>query len=112
MTEAAPDGVDIDAVDVYWRRGCPWCVLLRQRLKGTGVPVRYHDIWEDPAAALVVREAAGGNETVPTVRVGDRALVNPSAGAVRRLVAEVAPHLIPDEPPRRGWLQRRLPGGG
>jgi hypothetical protein len=44
--------------------------------------VRQVNIWEDPQAAARVRSVAGGNETVPTVVVGYRALVNPSVGAV------------------------------
>jgi mycoredoxin len=40
------------------------------------------NIWDDPAAAAIVRGAAGGNETVPTVDVGGRLMVNPSAKQV------------------------------
>ena len=54
-----------------------------------------HNIWEDPAAAAVVRAAARGNETVPTVGVGDTYLVNPSLNAVLELVAREAPGLLP-----------------
>ncbi len=44
------------------------------------------DIWQDPEAAAFVRSVANGNETVPTVSIGDVHLVNPSA----RQVAELA----------------------
>jgi glutaredoxin len=40
------------------------------------------NIWDDPDAAAFVRSVADGNETVPTVVVGDRAMVNPSFQAV------------------------------
>jgi glutaredoxin len=40
------------------------------------------NIWDDPAAAAVVRSIANGNETVPTVVVGGIGMVNPSAGQV------------------------------
>lgn len=94
-----------DAVDVYWRRGCPYCTTLLRSLRRTEIPVRLHDIWKDDAAAATVRRVARGNETVPTVIVGERALVNPSMGALVSVLEEVAPHLVPDEAPRRRFGQ-------
>lgn len=94
-----------DEIDFYWRPGCMFCSALRRKVERSGIPVRYHDIWEDPAAAAVVRRAAGGNETVPTVVVGGEALVNPSIGAVRALVRQLAPHLdVEPARPRRRFL--------
>lgn len=72
--------------------------------------MRFHDIWENPEAAAVVRSAARGNETVPTVVVGGRALVNPTPQAVEALLAEVAPGLLPAQPDgaaRRSFWSRR-----
>jgi glutaredoxin len=83
-----------DALDVYWRPGCPFCSSLKRALKRRKVPMRLHNIWQDPEAAAVVRAAARGNETVPTVVIGGRALVNPSPRAVEALIAEVAPELL------------------
>jgi hypothetical protein len=42
--------------------------------------VRYHEIniWRDREAARFVRSVADGNETVPTVTVRGKALINPS----------------------------------
>lgn len=40
------------------------------------------NIWTDREAAATVRRLAGGNETVPTVVVGDTSFVNPSAAEV------------------------------
>jgi hypothetical protein len=59
---------------------------------------------------------ANGNETVPTVRIGDVALVNPSSSDVLRAVAEHAPDHLPSgyEPPQPGVAARlvtRLLGG-
>lgn len=70
------------AVTVYWRPGCPSCASLRRRLRRTGLVTCEVNIWQDPAGAATVRLVAGGNETVPTVVVGDTALVNPSAATV------------------------------
>lgn len=92
-----------DAVEFYWRPGCPFCMMLHARLGPTNLPLREVNIWEDPEAAARVRSIAGGNETVPTVFVGDHALVNPSAKEVLAAVREHAPDLLPPEQPRTGW---------
>ena len=85
-----------DAIDLYWRPGCGFCMNLERQLKKVDLPIRRHNIWDDEAAAEVVRSHARGNETVPTVVIGDRALVNPSARHLLATVAESAPHLLPD----------------
>jgi mycoredoxin len=69
-------------VVVHWRPGCPFCAALLLGLRLRRVPHRRIDIWQDPEGAAWVRSVAGGHETVPTVRIGDVALVNPSTGAV------------------------------
>ncbi|MCB1004112.1 MAG: NrdH-redoxin [Acidimicrobiales bacterium] len=69
-------------ITVYWRPGCPFCMALRVGLARAGVDTTRVNIWKDPAAAAVVRGAADGNETVPTVEVGGRYLVNPSTRQV------------------------------
>lgn len=71
-------------VEVYWRPGCPYCRMLLRPLRRSGLNLREINIWEDPEAAARVRSAAGGNETVPTVFIGDRAMVNPT---VRQVLA-------------------------
>ena len=81
-------------VTVYWRPGCVFCMQLRSRLRRAHVTVAEVNIWEDKAAAAIVRSIAGGNETVPTVAVGDVTMVNPS---FRRVMAEIqarSPELI------------------
>jgi glutaredoxin len=70
-------------LDVYWRPGCPFCLRLRQSLFAERVPVRWHNIWRDPAAAEFVRSVADGNETVPTVVLAGQAQVNPPPGELR-----------------------------
>jgi glutaredoxin len=102
MTAAA------DAVHVYWRRGCVFCSTLRRGLERAGVETVDHDIWADPAAAAVVRSHANGNETVPTVVIGDVAMVNPSTRRVLDHLERVAPQLLPEgfEHPRPGLLAR------
>lgn len=83
-------------VTVYWRPGCPYCARLRQDLRVLGLPSREVNIWADPSAAAVVRGLAGGNETVPTVVIGDRGYVNPTAARVLAEVRRVVPGFTPD----------------
>jgi mycoredoxin len=68
---------------VYWRPGCGFCARLFNQLDHAGVPHSRVNIWEDANAAATVRSYAHGNETVPTVVVGDTVLVNPSATQVQ-----------------------------
>lgn len=89
------------AVSVYWRPGCPWCALLRRGLEEAGISTIELNIWEDPSAAAKVREVAGGNETVPTVFVGDVALVNPSVAAVKEALAIADGGAHPDGPRKK-----------
>lgn len=73
-------------VTFYWRPGCPFCAQLRRHLLRIGLPFRPVNIWEDPEAAARVRQITGGDETVPTVVAGDRAMVNPSIQEVLEAV--------------------------
>ena len=104
------DHRDNTGVVVYWRPGCWFCSALMRELDRLALPYERRDIWEDDEAAAFVRSVAGGNETVPTVRVGDLALINPSTPDVMRAVAEHAPELLPAgyEPPTTGRLTRAL----
>lgn len=94
-------------VDVYWRPGCPYCVALRRGLDRRGVPARGHDIWADEEARRFVRAANHGNETVPTVRVGQTTLTNPRASRVAELVG-VGSGGRPDRTGLPGLLTRLL----
>ncbi len=70
------------AVTIYWRPMCGYCEALKGQLDARGVSYRSVDIWNERSQAQVVRSATGGDEVVPTVQVGDRFLVNPSADEV------------------------------
>lgn len=72
-------------VTVYTRPGCPYCFVLRRGLRRRRLDFTEVDIWADPDAAALVRDAADGNETVPTVHVAGQWLVNPRAAHVARL---------------------------
>lgn len=83
-----------EAVILFWRPGCGFCASLRRVLEGEGVPVIEINIWEDARAAEAVRSITGGDETVPTVVVGEVALVNPTRRQVLKVLRDEAPHLL------------------
>jgi mycoredoxin len=70
------------AITVYWRPGCGFCGSLFRQLEHAQVPHQRVNIWDDEGAAAIVRSIARGNETVPTVTVGDVGLVNPSVAQI------------------------------
>lgn len=69
------------------------------------------NIWENPADAAYVRSVAGGNETVPTVRIGSTALVNPSPDEVISVAATELPDLELSQPPTQGFFRSILRNG-
>jgi mycoredoxin len=85
---------DRDGVVIYWRPGCTYCMKLRLRLLFTRLPYTKVNIWRDRAAAEFVRSVADGNETVPTVTVAGKAMVNPSKRQLLEAVETYAPHLL------------------
>lgn len=90
-------------VVVYWRPGCPFCRRLRAGLRRRRLPTREVNIWTHPDGAAVVRSIADGNETVPTVVVGDIAMVNPTTTQVLDAVRIEAPELLDRYDVSRGW---------
>jgi mycoredoxin len=89
-------------IDLYWRPGCGFCTMLQRKLDKLGIERIEHNIWDDPADAAVVRGHANGNETVPTVVIGERGFVNPSVGELLAYLGEHHPDLLPAdfEPPQ------------
>ena len=85
-----------DDVVIYWRPDCVFCLDLLLRLRWTRLRYRRADIRKDPGAKAFVRSVADGNETVPTVVVAGRALVNPSKRQVIEAVRAYAPHALDD----------------
>lgn len=95
MTQPAPT---TPRVEVMWRPGCRFCGALRRGLRRAGVLTVEHDIWSSVDAAARVRAATGGDETVPTVFVGPRALVNPSVDQVVSAIRADSPGYQPTPP--------------
>jgi mycoredoxin len=106
MSDDLPELDPGHPITVFWRPGCPFCSSLLRGLDRSGLRYQRTNIWDDEDAATYVRSVAAGNETVPTVRIGDTALVNPSARQVLATVAEAAPdHLPPGySPPQPGRI--------
>lgn len=106
-----------ETIEFYWRPGCGFCMALERSLNKLNIPLDKKNIWDDPAHAETVRTLAGGNETVPTLVIGETALVNPSAKQVLQAMSNEVPHLIPEgvEVPTVGKAGRvisKLLGGG
>ena len=91
---------------VYLRPGCGYCRRLRRSLAREGVAYGVIDIWADPGARDFVRSVADGNETVPTVRLGDEVMVNPEPADLLALIRDKAPELLGAGPTRRFSLWR------
>jgi hypothetical protein len=89
---------------------------LERSLVGAEIPLDKHNIWDDPSAAAFVRSVAGGNETVPTVRVGSTAMVNPSPKEVAAAIVREIPDLADEaetlgQPSAIGKLLQRMING-
>lgn len=69
-------------VIVYWRPMCGYCEVLKADLTTRGIAFTPVDIWADRSKVALITAATGGDEIVPTVQVGERFLVNPSADQV------------------------------
>jgi mycoredoxin len=87
MTPRTEESAFVPDVTVYWRPMCGYCEVLKRGLTRRGVDFTEIDIWARRDKAAVVRSATGGDEVVPTVQVGDRFLVNPSADEVLEALA-------------------------
>ena len=70
-------------------------MALERRLTDANVPFAKFNIWEGSDHAAFVRSVADGNETVPTLRIGEVSLVNPSLEQVLATMATETPDLVP-----------------
>jgi mycoredoxin len=76
---------------LYSTPWCGYCVRLKRQLDREGVSFREVDIEQDPQAESVVKEANGGNATVPTLVFDDgSALTNPSLKQVLAKLEQAA----------------------
>jgi len=69
---------------LYSTPWCGYCHRLKSQLQREGIEFTEVDIEQDPDSALVVEQANGGNQTVPTLVFADgSALTNPSVAQVK-----------------------------
>lgn len=78
MTDAAP----VIEVTMYTTSWCGYCRRLKRALAGHGVVVEEVDIEQMPEFGPIIEGLTGGFRTVPTLRIGDDYLVNPTAAEV------------------------------
>jgi glutaredoxin len=83
------------ALEVYWRPGCPFCSRLLGALVDAKANIELRNIWEDDDARDFVRKHNGGNETVPTIAIGDLVLTNPAPREFVELLSRDYPDLLP-----------------
>lgn len=102
-------------ITVYWRPGCTYCSGLMRQLDRLAVPYQQVNVWAEPTATAIVRQADRGNETVPAVQIGGEVLSNPSVRQVLATAHRIDPDTDLPAPPSAGsvarWLWRLLGGG-
>ncbi|HYN32743.1 MAG TPA: glutaredoxin domain-containing protein [Ilumatobacteraceae bacterium] len=109
LHDAAPETApSTSQIELYWRPGCGYCSMLQHKLDQLGIERVERNIWDNADDAATVRRHANGNETVPTVVIGDTGFVNPSAGQLVNFLAEHHPHLLPEgfEAPQQSAASR------
>ena len=88
MPNATPDTQTDAQVTMYTTTWCGYCVRLKAGLQREGITWDEVNIEEDPAAAELVMNVNGGNQTVPTLVFADgSALTNPSVAQVKAKLA-------------------------
>lgn len=69
---------------LYSTPWCGYCHRLKSQLQREGIEFTEVDIEQDPDSALIVEQANGGNQTVPTLVFADgTTLTNPSVAQVK-----------------------------
>jgi glutaredoxin 3 len=56
-----------EPVEIFGKEGCPYTTAARREYDGRGVPVRYFDVKQDPAAMARMLELSGGERRVPLI---------------------------------------------
>ena len=75
---------------MYSTPWCGYCHRLKSQLDREGIAFDVVDIEQQPDAALIVEQANGGNQTVPTLLFSDGAsLTNPSVAQVKEKLASL-----------------------
>lgn len=79
---------DSPAVTMYTTVWCGYCRRLKKQMEREGINYAEIDIEANEAAALLVENVNGGNQTVPTLVFADgSAMTNPSIVEVKAKLA-------------------------
>lgn len=75
---------------MYSTPWCGYCHRLKGQLQREGIEFETVDIEQDPAAAQIVMDVNGGNQTVPTLVFSDgSSMTNPPLAQVKEKLAEL-----------------------
>lgn len=75
---------------MYSTPWCGYCHRLKGQLQREGIEFETVDIEQDPAAARIVMDVNGGNQTVPTLVFSDgSSMTNPPLAQVKEKLAEL-----------------------
>lgn len=77
-------------VTVYGSATCPDTTKARKWLDDHMIPYEYKDVDDDPSYSAYLADLNGGKRVMPTFRIDNQTLVNPSS-------AELEAALIPRE---------------
>ena len=76
---------------MYTTPWCGYCRRLKGQLDREGITYDVVDIEQQPEAALLVEQANGGNQTVPTLLFADGStLTNPSVAKIKERLAALS----------------------
>ena len=74
-------------VTVFSTTWCGHCIRLKRQMADSGIPFAEIDIEEEERFGDQIEAKTGGFRTVPSVRVGETLLVNPSISQVKAALA-------------------------
>jgi glutaredoxin len=70
-----PEPSPSSPVEIFVKPGCPYCRALKRKLEHDQTPYVEHDVERDPRSLQRMLELNGGRRNVPTIIMGDEALV-------------------------------------
>lgn len=75
-------------VTMFTTPWCGYCVRLKRQMTERGISFTEIDVDATPGYDEAIKAASGGYRTVPTLKVGDRMLVNPTVNQVEAALGE------------------------
>lgn len=75
--------IQTQEVVMYTTPWCGYCIRLKRQMAEQGIAFTEVDVDADHSYDETIKRASGGFRTVPTLKVGDRLLVNPRVAEVK-----------------------------